>query len=230
MSKQRRQPGYLHHKARNQAKVIIDGRVHYLGPYDSPESHERYDELIVEWQRNQSVDRYTLTLAELALKYNDHCKSFYRKNGRPTSEVACVRIALRFAVRHCGAIRARDFGPLKFREVRETMIDQGLARTSINKHCNQCHREYERARRTSKSRTDFKKFTTDLKNARSVARVHYIIERMLPFYGGAEGFVDSWISEIKRCREGRGGSKRLLDAHLAMIKLIATADRARHGG
>ena len=41
----RRAPKYLLHRAR----VQIDGRDHYLGPYGSDESKQRYDELIARW-------------------------------------------------------------------------------------------------------------------------------------------------------------------------------------
>ena len=46
------QPSYRHHRARDCAVVTIDGKNHYLGPWQSPESHEKYTALIAEWQRN----------------------------------------------------------------------------------------------------------------------------------------------------------------------------------
>ena len=48
MPKQIRRPAYQLHKATGQAKVRIDGRDFYLGLYGSPESRERYDELVAE--------------------------------------------------------------------------------------------------------------------------------------------------------------------------------------
>jgi hypothetical protein len=41
-------PSYRFHKARNCAVVTIDGRDHYLGVYDSPESRERYHRLVLQ--------------------------------------------------------------------------------------------------------------------------------------------------------------------------------------
>ena len=52
MPKTHRPPAYRLHKARNSAVVTIDGKNHYLGRYDSPESHELYARLIAEWRRN----------------------------------------------------------------------------------------------------------------------------------------------------------------------------------
>ena len=45
-------PTYRFHKARQCAVVTIDGKNHYLGPYGSPESHEKYSRLIAEWHAN----------------------------------------------------------------------------------------------------------------------------------------------------------------------------------
>jgi hypothetical protein len=41
-------PAYRYHKARNCAVVTIDGKNHYLGAFDSPESWELYHRLCSE--------------------------------------------------------------------------------------------------------------------------------------------------------------------------------------
>ncbi len=43
-------PSYSHHKASGQAIVRLDCVDHYLGPYGSEESHERYERAIAEWR------------------------------------------------------------------------------------------------------------------------------------------------------------------------------------
>ena len=129
----RKKPGYWHHKPSGQAYVRIDGKDHYLGAYDSPESRDHYEAIIVEWTLSQSSDRYTLRVDELALKYLQHAKKHYRKNGQETSEVVAVRGCLRIMVAVAGRLRARDFGPLKLQEVRNAMIAEGWRRKSINK-------------------------------------------------------------------------------------------------
>jgi hypothetical protein len=53
MPRTNRPPSYRLHKARNLAVVTIDGRNHYLGPYGSPESHEKYARLIAEWRAHR---------------------------------------------------------------------------------------------------------------------------------------------------------------------------------
>ena len=42
----KKKPGYWNHKPSGQAYVRIDGKDHYLGAYDCPESRDRYEELI----------------------------------------------------------------------------------------------------------------------------------------------------------------------------------------
>jgi hypothetical protein len=44
-----RAPKYWHYKPKGLAVVRIDGRDHYLGKYDSPESREKYHRLVAEW-------------------------------------------------------------------------------------------------------------------------------------------------------------------------------------
>ena len=46
MPQSSRIPSYRLHKPSGQARVIIGGRHHYLGPYGSPESKARYEELV----------------------------------------------------------------------------------------------------------------------------------------------------------------------------------------
>ena len=52
-----RPPKYQLHKATGQARVRIKGRDIYLGKYLSPESKQRYRQVIADWLKNQ--DRVT---------------------------------------------------------------------------------------------------------------------------------------------------------------------------
>lgn len=136
----KKKPGYWHHKPSGQAYVRIDGKDHYLGRFDSPESRDQYDELIAEWIRTQNVDRHTLRIDELALKYLAFAREHYRKDGCETSEVVAVRGCLRVLVAVAGDIRARDFGPLLLQEVRDQMIALGWKRKAINKQIGRIRR------------------------------------------------------------------------------------------
>ena len=48
MSTRPRTPKYRHQKARGLAVVTLDGQDHFLGPYDSPESWEKYHRLVAD--------------------------------------------------------------------------------------------------------------------------------------------------------------------------------------
>src|SRR5262245_57096676 len=138
MPRKRRIPGYLHHSS-GQARVILDGQVHYLGKYGSPESKARYDELLGQWLSGRLSPTpaappasSALTVAELCALFLDHAERTYRKRGQPTLQVQ--RIAFSFAplCRLFGTTAAVVFGPRALKAVRQTMIDAGLARTTVN--------------------------------------------------------------------------------------------------
>jgi len=106
-----KKPGYWNHRPSGQAYVRIDGKDHYLGPYDSAESRDRYEELIRGWMLNQSADRFAITIDELALRYIQHCESYYRKNGTPTTEVGKAREAQKIVVTLSGQITSQRLRP-----------------------------------------------------------------------------------------------------------------------
>lgn len=125
----KKKPAYTLHKRSGQARVRIDGKDHYLGEYGSPESRERYDELIEDWfGRQGDLTAYTLSIDDVALLYLKHAESYYRKNRKPTREVSNVKGALRPLIRMYGAERVRSFGPLKLRRVRDSLFGKPDAR------------------------------------------------------------------------------------------------------
>ena len=66
-------PKYRLHRARNLAVVTVDGKDHYLGPFGSPESHERYAQIIARWKQPAQmpigkVPAPALSIGELTLR------------------------------------------------------------------------------------------------------------------------------------------------------------------
>jgi len=133
MPNRKRKPSYLLHRPTDQARVRIGGRDHYLGKYGSPESRERYDDLIAEWFAKGDVSNYRLTVDDLAILFLERAESYYRKDGEPTSEVYSIRLALRPLLAMFGPTRVRDFGPRKLKVVRQFLIDAGHCRTNFNR-------------------------------------------------------------------------------------------------
>lgn len=139
-------PKYRRHKASGQAVVTIQGKDHYLGPWGTRTSKREYDRLIGEWlaagRPEQARQARELTIAELLAAYNSHAQRHYRKIGKPSREYLCVRAVLRRIRRLYGNTLASEFGPLALKSLRQQMIDDGLARSTINMNVARIKRMY----------------------------------------------------------------------------------------
>jgi len=127
--------------------VTLNGRDHYLGAWNTKASREVYDRLIAEWLANgrQISQGDTITVAGVIKQYWPWAEKYYRKvNGTPTSECDQVRYALRHLNHLYGTLPAAEFGPLKYKAVRQLLIDgyihpkygreEPLARRMINNY------------------------------------------------------------------------------------------------
>ncbi len=131
----RKKPAYIQHKATGQARVRIDGKRYYLGKYGTPESHNRYEELIQDWLlKNGDTTKFTMTVDDLCLLFLEHAKQHYRKSGKITSEISAIEVALRHLIKLHGTTRVREFSPKMLKQVRESMVEAKLVRESINSH------------------------------------------------------------------------------------------------
>ncbi len=144
------QPSYRLHKARNSAVVTINGKNHYLGSYASPESHEEYARLIAEWQANgKEVAAIAsppvveeLTLNALILRYLDYAEGYYVKHGKLTGELNNIRCSLVKPKGLYGRTPAASFGPQTLEIVQHAMIEDGLARKTINQRVSRIKRMF----------------------------------------------------------------------------------------
>ena len=96
MSKRVRVPKYSLHKPSVQACVQINRKMTYLGKYGSPESPIRYEQLLADLQKRDETkpEAASLSVSALCIMYVAHCREYYRKNGKETSEVGCIQQAL----------------------------------------------------------------------------------------------------------------------------------------
>ena len=147
-----RPPKYCRHKGTNQATISLHGERIYLGPYGSPQSHEKYQEYLKQWHaerdqwpaRSEPEDDSTadnrvtgitcaalrakrragspLTINELVLVYRRHTHQYYRKNGKVTREATITDDVIRFLRKHHATIFIEDFGPVALDELRNGMI------------------------------------------------------------------------------------------------------------
>jgi integrase len=133
-----RLPKYRYHKGSGQAVVTINGKDRYLGQHNSPASRREYDRLVAEWlasgraaplMAGQDVD---LSVNELLAAYLRHAHRYYRKDGQPSSEIHCLKLAFRPLRLLYGRSKANAFGPLALKAVREKMQADNLSRSGIN--------------------------------------------------------------------------------------------------
>ena len=136
----RRMPSYRLHKSSGQARVIICGQHHYLGLYGSEESWEKYRRLVAELNISPIPNHHSgnkvfgssrFTIDELILAYWHHAKEYYVKNGKPTDEQHCIRLALRQLRKLYSTTEAGEFGPKALKAVRKRMIDADYSRKTI---------------------------------------------------------------------------------------------------
>jgi len=134
-------PSYRHHKPSGQGVVTLNGKDHYLGPWQSEASKTEYKRLLAEWIAAGKTTTATgiesqvsIIVAELLTAYLAEAEIAYAKNGQPTSHLHNIRDAL-IPLRELYATEAvATFSPLKLKAVRETMVKRGLCRSTINKH------------------------------------------------------------------------------------------------
>ena len=140
-------PAYSRH-ATGQAYVRLGGRFIYLGLYGTPESRERYQRAVAQWIDEGTPTRWAgptpkaRTVADVMLAYLAHVDAYYQRDGRPTSEVAIVESALSFLERMFSTAHVNEFNAAAFRLVRQSMVREGLARSTVNSYATRIKRMF----------------------------------------------------------------------------------------
>jgi integrase len=140
-------PKYRKHRGSGQAIVTLSGVDHYLGPHGTKTSRLEYDRLIAEWLVNGrqplGVSAGDLTVEELIVHYWQFAQGHYVKNGKPSSELACIKIALRPVRELYGSACAAEFGPLALKAIRLKLIESGLSRGTVNQNLGRIKRMFK---------------------------------------------------------------------------------------
>ena len=86
MARKAAAPSYLHHKASGQAYTRINGKMVYLGAFNSRESREKWAEIVSDWSAG-NLDKYgeSVSVSRLCAAYVKHSERYYRKNGATCS-------------------------------------------------------------------------------------------------------------------------------------------------
>jgi integrase len=185
-------PAYCRHSTSGQAYVKIEGRRKYLGIYGTPESHQRYAAEISRWQEAADAPAPTLTIGQLTLLYLERCKVHYRKDGVPTTEFSAVQRVLKRLNRMHRNVFAAEFSGAMLIAVRQSFIDAGLARTTVNREVGRIRRMFRWALGDGKRLAPAAVLTeleavTDLKFGRSAARETEPVKAV----------PDAWVDAVK---------------------------------
>ena len=132
-----RVPGHGLHKATGQGYVRLNGRMIYTGVYGTPEAQQRYERVLAEWlaggrQLPPARESAILRVDKLVVLYWAHAETYYCRDGSPTHELDNIRLAVRPLVDLYRDQPVAEFGPKMLKTLREHLIDQGLARSTIN--------------------------------------------------------------------------------------------------
>jgi hypothetical protein len=158
-SKPKRVPSYRLHKPSGQARVIINGEHLYLGIYGSPESQEKYApllaELAVSRQNGKAAHKGKangaprlaadpdLLVCQLVRQYHEFAKGYFVRDSEPGKECVEIKLALRPLLKLYGTEKARNFGPLALKAVRQEMVDSDLSRGVVNHRVNRIKRLFK---------------------------------------------------------------------------------------
>jgi hypothetical protein len=124
-------PSYRKHRS-GQARVTINGRDYYLGPHGTKASKAKYDRLVAEYLASGRSGSFgatadQLTMAMIVRDYLRHAKTYYGTG--PSSQWHRCKLAFKPIKELYAATPAVEFGPERFKAVRQRMIDYGLSRT-----------------------------------------------------------------------------------------------------
>jgi integrase len=143
-------PRYLLHKATGQARVIIDGKTHYLGAYGSPASIEKYNRLVAEYLNNgrslpprtspTGGDPNAITIAEMVANYTLWAKDYYGEGKR--GEFANMKLATRPLVELFGSLPAVEFAPQNLTTIQAVLARQ-VCRNLVNARVRRIRRVFK---------------------------------------------------------------------------------------
>jgi hypothetical protein len=147
----KRIPAYQLHGHTGQARVKIDGKDHYLGPFGSEESKQKYHELIrglIERRARDEVKRLaevitSLTIAELVASYLAWAKTRYIKFGQPTTEFGNIYYSVQLLLERHSHELVSTFGPVKLMALRDEWAGSGVVRNQINHRVNRIRRMFK---------------------------------------------------------------------------------------
>jgi integrase len=135
-----RPPKYSLHKPSGQAKVRYHGKTLYLGKHGTRASLEAYAEFVAKLPKSDGPPTFSdpplgtvLLVGECVVRYQEHARTYYAREGVPTGEHVTIRNALRPLTKRFAELPVTEFGPKKLKQLREDMIALNWTRYYVNK-------------------------------------------------------------------------------------------------
>jgi len=143
-----RLPSYRLHKPSGQARVRWMGKELWFGPYDAPESRQRFAEFLkkvvsgtllnVDLMPRRAAKVFQPTTAgisvnELCVAFLRHAQQHYRKGDELTDEYDCFVSAIAPLKELFGMLPVEQFGPCALKAVRQKMVEKGWCRRYVNR-------------------------------------------------------------------------------------------------
>jgi len=142
-------PQYRLHKSSGQAVCYVGRKEVYLGKFDSPESRQKYAELIANLNRpveDAPKAAALVSVNEVALFFATHkagLLKYLNRDGSASAEQDCYKGVLKILRELFGESPAVEFGPLALRICRDAMVERAWARSHINKQCQRLRRVFK---------------------------------------------------------------------------------------
>ncbi|MGL6226383.1 MAG: tyrosine-type recombinase/integrase [Thermoguttaceae bacterium] len=175
--------------------IRIEGKDHYLG-HEKVVANQKADLLLADYlkRRHQSCPTQIeeLLIEEIGVRFLLWAKEYYQYEGRDTGVYTRCRLAIQLLIDNHARNFPSQFGPLALKRLRESMIEAGLALSTINARINiirQCFRwgaENELCNaavyQTLQSVRGLQKGRSNARNPKKVLPVPLsVIEATLPF-------------------------------------------------
>lgn len=126
-------PKYCHHRGSGQAVVYIDRKPRYLGVYGSPESKREYANVLDELTAGTNSPASTVVTPDRHT-VNHLLSAFVARElpRRSDGEAYCFRAAIRVLQPLYGNTFVNEFGPIRFRTMREAMVSGDRDAVDVN--------------------------------------------------------------------------------------------------
>ena len=131
-------PSLRCHKRSGNGYAYFNRRQVWFGRYDDPQTHQAFAEYLAQWQaagagRAHQAPAQAVSIAALVARYLEHAEVYYRRaDGQPTGTVEAIGYAVRPLLGLFASTLARDFSVQALKLVRDRMIQDDLARNTIN--------------------------------------------------------------------------------------------------